>query len=205
MKLPETYVSGEGLTVANASSDLLRELLTALDRESSRLGVPVSEKLPAGLSRSEIEDLFDSIGLTPPEELLVWWGWHNGIRSQTWMSGRDQIDLREAIQVYRSQDLGTEWYEWNPEWILAAGQSNNGMAVCCQIQPGSPLVRFVSPETSGTQADETEFQVVSLCTPVTWILQGIADGWRHWNSQKQFWELDVLRIPRDWRLTDLIS
>ncbi|CAN5267717.1 hypothetical protein BH09ACT1_BH09ACT1_12080 [soil metagenome] len=205
MKLPETHLTSRGFTVLGAGPDLLSELLHILDFEAKKRGVPVDDYYAPGLSRSQVEDPLGQIGISPPEELLVWWGWHNGIRSPKYMTRLDQFSLDVAVSKYQHSDRGSESiFEWHPSWIHVAGSGNDGMAVCCDPTPSGVLVRSVSPSGSGTQPEETETQVVSLCTPITWELLGIAKGWMRWNASDGHWDTDESRVPLEWALTELI-
>lgn len=204
MRLPEIILSPDGLTVENAGAELLVELLSAFDRASDEQGAPADEYFAPGLSRSRISDDLAEIGLSSPDELLVWWSWHNGLRSARQISYHDQLDLGSAIQLYLDVEIGTDWdYQWHPDWIRTSGTGNIGGAVSCAPGSRAPLVRFVSPEYTGTQPGETARQVVSLCTPITWALTGIRDGWRWWDTAHQFWEEDLNRIPTEWKITQL--
>ena len=61
----------------------------------------------------------------------------------------------------------------------------------------SPLVRFVSDDGStSTQDSDTEYQVVSLCTPVTWWIDSIRRGWYKWDGGSSTWTRDAQAQPR---------
>jgi hypothetical protein len=205
MKLPETFLSPLGLTVVGAGADLLTELLDAFDFESRRKGVPVDDFFAPGLGRPEIEDKFGSVGRMPSDELVAWWEWHNGRISPTYMSRLDQFSLEVAIDFYRTSDLGTDWfYEWNPSWIRTAGTGNEGMAASIAAKSEVTLVRYVSPFGASTQSGDSDDQVVSLCTPITWNLLGIAKGWMWWDPIACFWQTEENSVPLEWALTALI-
>jgi hypothetical protein len=53
------------------------------------------------------------------------------------------------------------------------------------------LVRAVDPEFGGTQPWQTQQQVVSLCTPVTWWIDSIRRGWYQWKPELGAWDIDV--------------
>ncbi|MDN4598589.1 hypothetical protein [Leifsonia virtsii] len=202
MILPTTYRASDGLTVEAASPELLSELLGALSFETRRLGIPVDDSLNPGIGRQQIVDGLGEIGLTPPEEALVWWGWHNGLKFGAYRSpALDQISLETSVGMFKTMPLGLADYEWNPDWIVLAGGSPAGMAINCDTRLALPHVRGVDG-ISGTQAGDVTNQVVSLCTPVTWWLLARAKGWTFPGSDGA-WHRDISRFPLEWRLTDL--
>jgi hypothetical protein len=208
MTLPDTYRAPEGLTVEGASPELLRDLLKQYESKIRKAGVRTKDVLLPGLSERQIRRQFDEIGLEPPEELLVWWSWHNGINQRYTTATRfNFLPLEAAIATYHSDPHGTDEYSWNPQWIRVADYAA-GIAVKCEERPGPPLVRYVSAWTSGTQDDETEQQVESLCTPVSWWLLAIDEGWAQFqrdvgDSGGGHWARKAEVFPFEWSLTSL--
>jgi hypothetical protein len=202
--LPATYMTKNGLTVEDAGPELLSRLLSALESERAIHGEPTHRILAPGQSRSEILKQLSPIGLTPPEELVVWWEWSNGLLpGRKGRANFEPFSVQEAIDLYREEQIGEEFYEWNRDWIRVSWEPNAGMAVSCEQTGRPPLVRNVSP-TSGTQQAETDCQVVSLCTPVTWWLLGLAKGWTVWDDTNQRWQSDIREFPLEWSLTQLV-
>ncbi len=206
LNLPDTLPTDDGPIVEGAGAALLRDLLSAFDEETERRGGSNKEQLQDGLSEDEIRTALGAIGLTPPDELVVWWGWHNGIRPGKQSQSRwEQRRLDDSVQIYRQQLLGTGVGEWNPNWLRFAGpHTNHGWSVSCAPDGFPPLVRATDPVEATTQPEETRFQVVSLCTPVTWWLTGITEGWSVWNEKLEFWETDLTKFPMEWRATDIL-
>ena len=52
----------------------------------------------------------------------------------------------------------------------------------------------------GTQRDDTVRQVVSLCTPVTFLLLALAKGWSTWDKANSDWAVRDHEVPVEWRL-----
>jgi hypothetical protein len=73
----------------------------------------------------------------------------------------------------------------------------NGLAMRCSEDPESPpLIRFVSDDGStSTQDGDTTYQVVSLCTPVTWWIDSIRRGWYTWDGSPGTWMRDARKQP----------
>jgi len=193
-----------GLTVQGASPEMLLELLDAYSFEVQRQDRDFWSTFQTGLSRAEIVDRLQAVDLEAPEELLTWWTWRNGFRTGVNPDVTlPQMSLEFALKLRDKDEMGLEEDEWNPAWIRVAGYSSqDAMAVRCV--PGEQvLVRATSADDSGTQDHETSRQVVSLCTPVSWWLLGIAKGWSHWDGK--FWAIDQSLFPYEWQLTDLLS
>ena len=43
---------------------------------------------------------------------------------------------------------------------------------------------------------QTDYQVVSLCTPVTWWIQGLRHGWYQYDQATRAWNRDRTEIPQ---------
>ena len=204
MNLPATYSTLAGFTVQGASAEMLAELLRAYDFELSKRSFPVTDAFMPGLSRSEIQDALEAEGLTPPEELLVWWSWHNGVRldvSTGWR--RPQMSLGRALGMRAEDDLGLEPHQWDPAYIRVAGEgTKSSIAVSCSPVSPPPLVRAAAPEFGGTQGATNGRQVISLCTPVTWWLLALAKGWSIYDPSDG-WEVDDEQVPWEWLLTGM--
>jgi len=87
------------LTVDGAGPDLLQELLDRYEAEIRQRCVPLWESMRPGLSRGEIVDRLGAAGLPAPEELVVWWMWHDGheLPHHGGLLGREQISLASAV------------------------------------------------------------------------------------------------------------
>jgi hypothetical protein len=203
MYLPATYLTMAGFTVEDASSDLLAELLDAYDFELKARAAPVWEALLPGLSRGEIEDRLGQAGVEPPEELIVWWTWHNGLRPGVPNAlRRPQMSLEFSLALRADDDLGLEPHQWDPAYIRVAGEgAKSSIAVSCATPVPPPLVRSVAWEFGGTQGAGIHRQVISLCTPVTWWLLALSKGWTTFDPSDITWDIDDDAFPYEWRLT----
>jgi len=112
--------------------------------------------------------------------------------------------LEEAEERRHSpgaQPLGMGTSDWDPKWIQIMGPAA-GLALRCGADPlGPTLVRAVShTREMGTQADQTQQQVVSLCTPVSWWIEGLREGWYTWVQEANGWDSDFMAQPLGRRL-----
>ena len=78
MDLPKIVVTAHGPEVHEPSVELLERLLDIYEREVAGLGGPI-EQANSGLPREKVLALFGEIGLTPPDELVALFGWHDGV------------------------------------------------------------------------------------------------------------------------------
>jgi hypothetical protein len=198
MKLPDTIGSPDGPTVEGASAELLGELLRELDRELEKAGFPVSRFLSTGTSEGRVRDSLANLGLVAPDELVAWFTWHDGRepseQGRYFVPGFSLWSLAKVVSSYQDPDYephGIEEWEWDPGWLHFAGP-NVGLAMRCDGDPADPpLVRNVASDSEfGTQPDQTSRQVVSLCTPVTWWIDSLQQGWYEWNSGVGRWHSD---------------
>jgi len=197
--LPEIITTPEGFSVEGASPDLLRELLDRFASTTARLGAPIEDYLNPGISEAEIEDSLGKVGLVPPDELVAWWGWHNGTAP-----GRNlplSLDLRSleiSLELYRRQIFGPNQWEWQRSWIPIVGNDPAGIAIDCSApRDRPPLVRPVNGSI-GTHPDDSDRQAVSLCTVVTWWLLARENGWTYVSADKNFWDVDRSAFRVDW-------
>jgi len=188
--------------VDGASADLLTELLDAYEFELKSRAEQVWESLLPGLSRDEIQDGLGEAGLAAPEELVVWWSWHNGHRYGAPTGLRHpQMSLAFALDLRQSDDLGMEPHQWDPSFVRVAGEgSKSSIAVSCANRVPPPMVRAVAAEFGGTQGAAGHRQVLSLCTPVTWWLLALTKGWSTFDPTN-FWDINDEEFPYEWTLT----
>ena len=198
MRLPEILESPQGFKAVGASPELLRELLDEFAVVSLRSGFDLDETCNPGIGRQEIIDAWAPQGITPPEEAIVWWGWHNGYRMHTTNKypGIAQISVDQSVRGYASMPKGDGEYSWNPRWILLW----HNVAMDTAPTDRAPLVR-ATDGGMGTYPDDTDKQVMSMCTPVTMWLTCRENGWTVFTPEK--WTYDQERIPPEWWKTQL--
>lgn len=207
MKLPDTFRTPDGFTVEGASPELLAELLNEYESELSSAGVPVSRALAPPADAEALVAAFESQGLNLPEELRVWWAWHNGlVQTAPRVPTRfNFLPFEQALRIYDESTFGTDSFSWHRGWLKIT-RGNNALAVRCDAH-GSPLVRFVSPTGASTAPEDTETQVVSLCTAVSWWITAIRKGWAFRDpsaGEWAEWQLDTSEGPFEWLLTGVI-
>src|SRR4051812_46242873 len=58
----------------------LAETLVNIEHVIAELGAPVAGWTEPGLRLDEIAGRFDLVGLSPTDEIVTWFAWHNGVR-----------------------------------------------------------------------------------------------------------------------------
>jgi hypothetical protein len=85
----------------------LIDSLEALVEEHDRIGSPLRNRLAPGVPRDRIESAVMALGLSPPEELIELFAWHEvrddpGDRWRvTWFWPASPLRLNEAVNEYR--------------------------------------------------------------------------------------------------------
>ncbi|MEO6116793.1 MAG: hypothetical protein ABIP33_10440 [Pseudolysinimonas sp.] len=196
MKLPETIQTPVGPSVVGASAHLLAELLIAFEESLREQGLPVDDYLRPGASPDDVRAIFDRFNLVAPDEVVTWFGWHDGRRPiresyltlpmfQAW--SLEDVDLNRRARA-RVQPFGLTKEDWDPSWVQIMGD-HNGLAVRCSGGPPDvPLVRALEKASPNTLADYTATQVVSLCAPVTWWIEGLRSGRYVWHPDANAWD-----------------
>ncbi len=206
LRLPATVRSRHGLTVEGAGAALLEELLDAYRYEIERRDRRAWDGFRPGHSRHEIVDKFAEVGLVPPEELVVWWAWSDG---HPMMGPRGQrntpFGIDHALRLYREDRDDAFELLPGPEWVRIAGQGRREtIALSCEAGVDLPLVRFLDIEQGLGPQRLSDPYVMSLCTPVTWWLMGLAKGWIAFNRSRDRWTYKLEDAPIEWHLTQLL-
>lgn len=183
-QLPATIETPNGPSVQGASPGLLAELLRELEHEVVAYGGTKSS-LRQGVDLEVLRETFAFHQLSLPEELEVWFGWHDGeTRGALFCPPSSLLSLEDSFgmrALEMEQDVGEPLWDWDPQWLRITGDSNAGGAIRCSSSARTPLVRTIMDEVR-THPSSTAGQVVSLCTPVTWWIEAIRSGHYHWTE-----------------------
>ena len=183
----------------------LQRLLSELDNEWGRLGVPLERTRRPGKSpdktRSQLEPL---VGAVHPD-LITWFGWHDGSDpvwdASPWGGGLVTLDL--AIS-HREMNLE----------ISGPGPSDDGMPRWC----ASWLPLMVGPSMGDLVLDSSTGEVLTpywddqrwpnrvapdLATAVKLWISVLQQGYYHWIDGS--WHYDFASIPVDIRASGLVN
>jgi len=178
-----------GMTVEGASAALLHDLLEDFEKELRKQGVPVARLLRPPASAEAVRGGFAQLDLLAPDEAIALFGWCNGIEPglELALPVFEASSLEAMTRRYQTSRLGLGEWDWNPSWVQVMG-SKYGLAISCADDPAQPpLVRAVE-DSAGTQSSQTQHQVVSLCTPVTWWIDAMRRGWYRCEPDARAWD-----------------
>jgi hypothetical protein len=181
MSTREIIGSPDGWQLSDSSPQKLRSLLDDFDAALAAVDVDINSVLAPGIAESEVRSRFQSIGLVAPDELVVWFGWHNGLgaapgktwvgkppfmsqASLDWMTERYLYDIEEAVPA------GV----WVPGWVCL-DDTKDVAAFCSGDAAGSPAVRVFDTELLPEELSPGR-QVLSLCTLLSWWVEAIETG-----------------------------
>ncbi len=205
---PEIADSVLGPSARGASAKMLKSLLRELGEVIASKGIPIDEWLNPGLDSATISNKLEQHDLGTPEELTTLYGWHNGFASNLGARAIPRFPfspLEIALENYevgvqvlekfardkRREILGLDW--GSPPGFLPLISDNYTIAVDCQGDPANPpQIHFTFPEFWETP---NLGRAVSLCTMVTFWLEGIESGAHEWDPSTQNWILHQELLP----------
>jgi hypothetical protein len=212
-KPPHVSMTPHGPMADGSSPALLAELLDQVEEEFTAAGAPLDRWLAAGIGADEVSGRLAEVGLAAPDELLVWFGWHNGLAPahdgefpQRALPNFVPASIELAVGLYRDMVLNFEAPPRVPRhhFMFGAGEGwlrivddLRGCAVDCS--GGTPSARPPRIRSADDQFDEDDpnklGQAVSLCTYVTWWLESLHTGAISWNLAEQRWDIDFADMP----------
>ena len=77
----------------------LSGLLAALEVRLRRFGAPVVEALRPGAPPELVRAELAAEGLAAPDELVAWWGWHDGVEGPTVADGPGVVERPKSVLV----------------------------------------------------------------------------------------------------------
>lgn len=206
-----------GPMLESASPALLAELLASYESRLKALGIPLDDWLAPGLPEKAVRTELGRVGLVAPDELVVWFGWHNGRSpnvprevSVHALPDFPPLSLSEAVNGYvrdvlhfeapsvlPGQDpVRDEYFQFGVTqgWMRLI-DSVYGCAIECVDSPAQvPRLRSAN-EDFFDSAPEGFYQAVSLCTLVSWWLESIDSGAFVWDAAGGRWLVDEMLHP----------
>ena len=195
-------MTDEGPMAKGSSPELLVELLAELDREvAPHVG---SLRAQPGTSADEVRRSIGQFGLEAPDELVVLYGWHDGITPKRKSPYPDFgiTSLRVSCIGYdtrhtgflrdspTAEDIDAITWGGGPGWFPLYPAQYTIVVDCNGPADVSPRVRFTDIEFEDKQFPRISGQAVSLCTVITWRIEGIRSGVYTWNTQNGEWDTD---------------
>jgi hypothetical protein len=154
----------------------LREASSEMDALWHEHDFYIREIAAPGLSEDQIQAELSAVGLEPLPELLVWWGWHDGVvdgaprstaYTQIGIPHWEQISLRHAVQMateYRqiASDLASEDRSmpaddfWRDDWVPVLHGGGPELMVVRGAEPYRGTVAEHDPEMLGSSAERID-------------------------------------------------
>ena len=169
------------------------------------------QRLAPGASAHRVREVLSEVGLDPPDDLLTWFAWHNGIAwrgderlGHAFLVHWIPYSIDEAVAEYRNQPVGTEPWEWHPDWLPIAHLRNaDRLGAYCgantqqrgQVRQVSGTERFWTDPPARTRLHEL----------VTWLTDAVEAG--HWVYEVSEFAWSAARwveIPVERRVTGLV-
>ncbi len=201
-----TYLeTPDGPMLEGSSAARLGELLVDYEAILSELSGTLESTMMPGIEPVEVEVKLASRGLSCPDEIAVWFGWHNGVRL---IDGRRRggiplfhpHSLDEALHVYdlnraeleRAYAEGVDYelatYGAGEGWIQLDPLAESIAVECVRGGAQSPRVRrpnidFADPFFAG------KFRAVSLCTVVASWIESARNSAFSWLETEQRWQV----------------
>ncbi|ARC58303.1 hypothetical protein AS850_14555 [Frondihabitans sp. 762G35] len=201
-ELPEIRLVDGVPVVESWSPSLLADLLVTYEVEMISAGFDARQYLGPGLSEEAVRSQLAALQMTPTSELISWFAWANG--ASVPLPGIHPASLEKAIEMYvlvhlpmyEEPEPGLEDITWGvgKGW-LRLELDNYSKAVDCNPGPRNPPeVHQTTPEFG--QFNDTWGRCRSLCTLVTWWIEGLRGGAYEWNASLRTWFVgDFSAIP----------
>jgi hypothetical protein len=173
--------TASGLCLEDAGPTKLASLLKELDKLLGTFGIDLDELMEPGINEDEIRAGFAEVGLVAPEELVVLYRWHNGVRDFEVgrLYGHPPFFFQSSLETavwdtrYNLAEMSPEW--WASGWFSI--EQSHGLAVYCTGDPEAlPLIRRHWTEAFDFLEESTSHQTVSLSTMVALWIDAIAAG-----------------------------
>lgn len=197
----------------------LRHLLERLEEHWWRQGADIARALQGGLTDGEIDALMAPLGIRLPDELRIWWGWHNGTEPLDTIGpgGWDFVPLQRAIEYYHGWlDYGAESVApdipamaeayWHVPWfpIVSLGGPNIVLYVdTAEAQPGDTVpVKLLDATIWENYLGN---RVPSFTDAVQLWIDALDNGYHWWSSDYGgSWQHRYAEIPLELRQTGIV-
>ncbi|MCA0218565.1 MAG: hypothetical protein LCH43_14605 [Actinobacteria bacterium] len=188
----EFTMTDAGSMLTGSSPDRLATLLEQLQSALDASGAP-TQLFRHGQSERLTIEKFDRAGLAPLDELIVWFGWHDGeeqnANTHALPAGRMATSTNALLLEARAEEPGP--LDWGaPRGWLPLVEHNAGLAADCTVgTTQAAQLRNRAPEFYDEPFPYG--RAVSLCTPVAWWLYALDSGALVWDQENGRWGGDA--------------
>jgi hypothetical protein len=179
---------------AGDAQEQLREALSELEALWREYDFYIREIAAPGLSGDHVKAELAAVGLEPLPELLVWWGWHNGVvdeaprstaYTQFGIPNWSQISLQHSVQIAVEErrtaaDLAAEGRSvvaellWHDDWVPVLHGGGPELMVVRGAEPHRGTLAVSDPEMLGSSADRIDAS--SLADLISTSIHDIREG-----------------------------
>jgi cell wall assembly regulator SMI1 len=185
---------------------LNREQLEDLEGLLVGQGAPVVQRLQPPASKEAIDILETALGLSLPDELKLWWRWHNGTAVEPHeppahgLIGPFFQFLDTARALRFSQDMRKMALEdvpeepdatWAPNWLAI---SSNGPVACDVGVPNGAPVPILDVDYHHTDVPG-RVSAQSFGQMVRWWIEALEAGAWIYEPERQWWERREELVP----------
>ena len=198
----------DGPSVEPSGPDALAEFLGEFEERLRGQGVEVDKYLAPGVENSRVKAALAEIELSPPQELLAWFAWRNGLTAPDGESLRGNIlppfispvSVEMAIKRFRVASIRPAELQWDfsSEWLKISSERFGVSVRCSGDASEAPVVRWVDIDHPVGSNDRSH-QVVSLCTVVNWWNEALDLGVFRWLRDETRWEWDYSLMTEEQR------
>lgn len=197
--------------------DRLTVALAGIDEQWSLLGMPVARVAAPGVDRETITNAGASLGLAVPDEVVAWFGWHNGVVQEPRPKSRERIlvgrweltSLEEAVAEYEERRRLAQ-DEVEPPWSiddfwpahffpLSLATSSDTLAVDCSGPSDEPAAVYVIAWDTGLPATRRGPVAASVTELAELFHQVLCGGWHRYDGDGQRHHFDENGLPEDLR------
>lgn len=180
---------------ARARADTDQELLIAalhrLESWHSDQQTGLAELLNPGASEEQLIALFEPLDVTPTDELIALWTWHDGESSdQPLIWYHDFLSAREALREYRFL-IRNPLVGWDRRFVPVFTFEGEWYAVYCgqETIPSGPVVHYFIE-------DEPRIAYVNLTTLFVTMAEVFESGAVMWDEDRRAMTEDIAAISR---------
>lgn len=173
-------------------------------------GAGIHRYLLPGIPEAEVRRKLSAIGMEPPQELVEWFAWHNGVRDPLYKTSGDgwllkwaPLSLRDAIADWHGRDK-EEYWEWRSEWLPIALSGPATLAVHCAPPQGREATLRCADPWLGLFDEKQVPSFTGFTAVVTWWIEAIDQGWYEYVPAHDLWDTSRAgETPRARALTQL--
>ena len=210
-KTPELIRTPDGCySVEGAGPELLGELLDTFQDEMRRAGWTAQDQLAPGIRAAEIRQQLAQAQLQVPDELVVFYGWHNGFLSVpdglpmgSILPSVTLMSLERSLASYVTSGASPVVPRsfWHPGW-LRLEEVRPGYMIECGPPELPPRLAYIS-EDNPFEGPRRRAALRSICTLATVWIDLIRQGASTWTGA--YWQFDRTKVTEAQAMSGIVD